>query len=248
MEEIARYRKELLKRMVNDYHYGLNPGLKEEKEMGIRIGDVVSFRYCGEFFEGYVTKIRFVTGGPIYVDIDCGGGSIITGYPVDKISNNMSAERRFYGANEKLNYLPDKEEKEVHTPNIKISQTEITGGDRKGIYSTVFFNDDNTDPVTIKKSEDTSNDILLAIAYAWALRNYDTNSKFKKRVDKGTIKIGNDYVVKLGWRNFFIPGEILKRKRWDIYTYVAVQLLFRIFGIKVIQEAIENCTYTKKEK
>ena len=161
------YNKELLKRMVNDYHYGLNPGLKEEKE--------------------------------------------------------------------------------VHKPNIKISQTEITGGDRKGLYSTVFFN--YTDPVTIKKSEDTNNDILLAIAYANALRfYYTTNSKLKKMVDKGTIKIGNDYAIGLDWRNIFIPNEILKRKRWDIYTYVAVQLLFRDFSIKDIQEAIENCTYTKKEK
>lgn len=250
------WNKELLKRMENDYHYGLNPGLKEEKETGIRIGDVVSFRYVGEFLEGYVTAIRFVAGESIYVDIDCGGGSIITCYPVDNIINNLSANRRSAKAaiNEAFGYyLPavckcDKEEKEVYTPNIKINQTEITGGDRKGLYSTVFFNYANTDPVTIKKSEDANNDILLAIAYANALRYCDTNSKFKKRIDKETIKIGNDYAIQLDWRNIFIPNEILKRKRWDIYTYVAVQLLFRTFSIKDIQEAIENCTYTKKEK
>lgn len=60
--------------------------------------------------------------------------------------------------------------------------------------------------------------------------------------------MGNDYAIQLDWCNIFIPGEILKRKRWDIYTYVAVQLLFSTFSIKNIQEAIENCTYVKKEK
>ena len=136
----------------------------------------------------------------------------------------------------------------MYTPKIKISQTEITGGDRKGLYSTVFFNFVNTDPVTIKKSEDANNNFLLVIAYAYAIYCYDTNSKFKKRIDKGIIKMGTDYAIKLGLINIFIPGEILKRKRWDIYNYVAVQLLFRNFSIKDIQEAIENYTYTKKEK
>lgn len=193
-EDLQRY---LLKRMINDYHYGLNPEInKEENNMDIRIGD--------------------------------------------------AAEKRRYAKNMLNSFYGVKEEKEVYTPSIKINQTEITGGDRKGLYSTVFFYD--SDPVTIKKSEDADNDILLAIAYANAIDIYDSNSQFKKVIDKETVKMGNDYAVQYDWRTAFVPGEILKRKRWDIYTYVAVQLLFRSFIIKDIQEAIENCTYVKKEK
>lgn len=135
----------------------------------------------------------------------------------------------------------------MYTPNIKINQTEITGGDRKGLYSTVFFRY-YKDPTTVKKSENANNDILLAIAYAYVINRYGTNSKFKKLVDNEIVKMGNDYVIHFGSSDFFIPGEILKRKRWDTYTYVAVQLLFKAYSIRDIQDAIENCTYVKKEK
>ena len=217
---------------------------KEEANMDIRVGDVVGLRYVGVWVEGVVINIRCSYNRTPYVDIDCGGGTIITHYPADNITSNSSAEKRREGKI-KLNSLYGAK---VYTPKIKISQTEITGGDRKGLYSTVFFNFVNTDPVTIKKSEDANNNFLLVIAYAYAIYCYGTNSNFKKRIDKGIIKMGTDYAIQLDWRKVFIPGEILKRKRWDIYNYVAVQLLFRDFSIKDIQEAIENYTYTKKEK
>ena len=128
--------------------------------------------------------------------------------------------------------------------SIKVYQTEIKTGDRKGLYTTVIFR--YHEPIVVKKDAEAANDTLIAMAYAY-MKSYGTNSHFKKMVDKNTVKIGKDYVVNL-WHDFFVPGEILKRKRWDIYTYVAVQELFKRFSAKDIMDAIGNVTYTVKEK
>ena len=129
--------------------------------------------------------------------------------------------------------------------SIKVYQTEIESGDRKGLYTTVIFR--YHEPIVVKKDSDAANDILIAIAYANAKRIMGSNSHFKKRADKNTVKIGKDYVVSV-LSDVFVPGEVLKRKRWDIYTYVAVQELFKRFSTKDIIDAIENVTYTVKEK
>lgn len=129
--------------------------------------------------------------------------------------------------------------------SIKVYQTEIKSGDRKGLYTTVIFR--YYEPIVVKKDTEAANDTLIAIAYANAKRVMGSNSSFKKRVDKNTVKIGKDYVVSV-LSTVFVPGEILKRKRWDIYTYVAVQELFRRFSTKDIMDAIGNVTYTVKEK
>lgn len=129
--------------------------------------------------------------------------------------------------------------------SIKVYQTEIKTGDRKGLYTTVIFR--YYEPIVVKKDSDAANDTLIAIAYANAKRVMGSNSRFKKRVDKNTVKIGKDYVVSV-LSTVFVPGEILKRKRWDIYTYVAVQELFKRFSTKDIIDAINNVTYTVKEK
>lgn len=128
---------------------------------------------------------------------------------------------------------------------MKVYQTEIKNGDRKSIYTTVIFG--LSKPIVVKKDANAANDILIAIAYAHAKCLSGSNTHFKKRVDKNTIKIGKDYVVNL-WGDFFVPGEILKRKRWDIYTYVAVQDLFRCLSTRDIIDAIDNVIYTVKEK
>lgn len=129
--------------------------------------------------------------------------------------------------------------------SIKVYQTEIKSGERKGLYTTVIFR--YLEPIVVKKDADAANDTLIAIAYAHAKHKSGSNSQFKKRIDEDTVKIGKDYVVNL-WSDFFVPGEILKRKRWDIYTYVAVQDLFKRFSTKDIIDAINNVTYTVKEK
>lgn len=129
--------------------------------------------------------------------------------------------------------------------SIKVYQTEIKTGDRKGVYTTVIFC--YHEPIVVKKDSDAADDILIAIAYANAKRVMGSNSHFKKRVDKNTIKVGKDYVVN-ALSTVFVPGEILKRKRWDIYTYVAVQELFKRYSTKDIMDALDNVTYTVKEK
>lgn len=129
--------------------------------------------------------------------------------------------------------------------SIKAYQTEIKSGERKGLYTTVIFR--YLEPIVVKKDADAANDTLIAIAYAYAKHKLGSNSHFKKRIDEDTVKIGKDYVVNL-WSDFFVPGEILKRKRWDIYTYVAVQDLFKRFSTKDIIDAVNNVTYTVKEK
>lgn len=129
--------------------------------------------------------------------------------------------------------------------SIKVYQTKIEYGDRKGLYTTVIFR--YHEPIVVKKDSDAADDILIAIAYANAKRVMGSNSRFKKRVDKNTVKIGKDYVISV-LSTVFVPGEVLKRKRWDIYTYVAVQELFKRYSTKDIIDAIDNITYMVKEK
>lgn len=246
--------------------------------MKIKPGDRVDFVYDGVRMDGYVTRIQHFSDGGLYFDIKCDGGMEfnripyygVLSHPEEKfffdtdINIIHQTETKPYDGshikdilNKYYGYL-ENDRKAVKDAfhsyyggyvnkkqSIKVYQTEIESGDRKGIYTTVIFSYGK--PVVVKKDADAANDILIAIAYAYAKHKSDSNSQFKKRVDKNTVKIGKDYVVSLR-NDFFVPGEILKRKRWDIYTYVAVQDLFRCFSIKDIIDAIDNVTYIVKEK
>lgn len=233
--------------------------------MKIKPGDSVDFVYEGVRMNGYVSCIQHFSDGSLYFDIKCDGGMEFNRIPCYRVLPANHPEEKFFfdtdmaakfntklydGShmkdilNKYYGYYGGYRDEEKHRKSIKVYKTEITGGERRGLYTTVIFS--HGKPVVVKKDADAANDILIAIAYANAKR-IGSNSHFKKRVDKNTVKIGKDYVVNL-WSGFFVPGEILKRKRWDIYTFVAVQELFREFSTKDIIDAIDNVTYTVKEK
>ena len=237
--------------------------MTKEIAMRMRAGDNVDFVYEGVRMYGYVTCINCMSDGRLYFDIKCNDMELRNIPYYNVIPSNHSKEKYFFGADMKdvlnsyyndpinvkgilnsyygINGYGYKNKKQ----SIKVYQTEIKTGDRKGLYTTVTFR--YHEPIVVKKDSDASNDILIAIAYANAKRIMGSNSHFKKRADKNTVKIGKDYVVSV-LSTVFVPGEILKRKRWDIYTYVAVQELFKRFSTKDIIDAIENVTYTVKEK
>lgn len=245
--------------------------------MKIKAGENVDFVYEGVRMTGYVTCINCMSDGGLYFDIKSDGGMEFCRIPYYSVlpANHPEeahfffdtdidiihrTDRRTYDGSAMkkiLNsyYNSPKKVKDVlnsyygeygnKKQSIKVYQTEIKTGDRKGLYTTVIFR--YFEPIVVKKDSDAANDSLIAIAYANAKRMMGSNSHFKKRADKNTVKIGKDYVVSV-LSTVFVPGEILKRKRWDIYTYVAVQELFKRFSTKDIIDAIENVTYTVKEK
>lgn len=251
--------------------------MTKEAALKIKAGDRVDFVYEGVRLNGYVSCIQHMSDGGLYFDIKCNDmefsripyyGVLPANHPEEKFffDTDMAAKfntKLYDGShmkeiiNKYYGYL-ENDRKAVKDAfhsyyggyvnkkqSIKAYQTEIESGDRKGVYTTVIFR--YFEPVVVKKDSDAANDILIAIAYAYAKHKVGSNSHFKKRVDKNTVKIGKDYVVNL-WGDLFVPGEILKRKRWDIYTYVAVQDLFRCLSTKDIIDAIDNVTYTVKEK
>ena len=239
--------------------------MTKEIAMKIKPGDSVDFVYEGVRMDGYVTCIQHFSDCSLYFDIKCDGGMEFNRIPCYSVLPANHPEEKFFfdtdmaakfktgpydgsAMKDVLNsyYGFYKKFEEERHRWIKVYQTEITGGERRGLYTTVIFR--YCDPIVVKKDTDAANDILIAIAYAYAKHKSGSNSQFKKRVDKNTAMIGKDYVVSLGYRDFFVPGEILKRKRWDIYTYVAVQDLFRCFSTIDIIDAINNVTYTVKEK
>ena len=237
----------------------------KEVAMKMKAGDNVDFVYSndGVRMTGYVTCINCMSDGNIYFNIRCNDMEFCNIPFYNVIPANHPEEKYFFGADMKdvLNsyYNDPKNVKGIlnsyygingygygnKKQSIKVYQTEIKTGDRKGLYTTVIFR--YHEPIVVKKDSDAANDILIAIAYANAKRVMGSNSRFKKRADKNTVKIGKDYVVSV-LSTVFVPGEILKRKRWDIYTYVAVQELFKRFSTKDIIDAINNVTYTVKEK
>lgn len=233
--------------------------MTKEIVMRMRAGDNVDFVYEGVRMHGYVTCIKCMSAGNIYFNIRCNDMEFCNIPFYNVIPSNHPEEKYFFGADMKdvLNsyYNDPKNVKDIFNlyygeyrnkkQSIKVYQTEIKTGDRKGLYTTVLFR--YHEPIVVKKDSDAANDTLIAIAYANAKRVMGSNSRFKKRADKNTIKIGKDYVVSV-LSTVFVPGEVLKRKKWDIYTYVAVQELFKRFPTKDIIDAINNVTYTVKEK
>lgn len=235
--------------------------MTKEVALKIKAGDNVDFVYEGVRMYGYVTCINCMSDGGLYFDIKCNDMEFSRVPYYSVLPANHPEEKYFFGADMKdvLNsyYNDPKNIKGIlnsyyggygygnKKQSIKVYQTEIKTGDRKGLYTTVIFR--YFEPIVVKKDSDAANDILIAIAYANAKRVMGSNSHFKKRADKNTVKIGKDYVVSV-LSTVFVPGEILKRKRWDIYTYVAVQELFKKFSTKDIIDAIDNVTYTVKEK
>lgn len=251
--------------------------MTKEVALKIKPSDNVEFMYGRVRWHGHVTCINCVSDGGIFFDIKCDGGTVFSRVPYYSVlpANNTEGARFFFGTDidiihrtetkpydgsamkDILNsyYNSPKNVKDVlnsfygeygnKKQSIKVYQTEIKTGDRKGLYTTVLFR--YHEPIVVKKDSDSANDTLIAIAYANAKRMMGSNSHFKKRADKNTVKIGKDYVVSV-LSTVFVPGEILKRKRWDVYTYVAVQELFKRFSTKDIIDAIENVTYTVKEK
>lgn len=244
--------------------------MTKEVALKIKPRDSVEFMYGGVRWHGYVTCINCVSDGGIFFDIKCDGGMEFYKIPhYNVILSNHPEEKYFFDTDIDIIHRTETNMKDVlnsyyNNPknvkdvlnsyygeygnkkqSIKVYQTEIKTGDRKGLYTTVIFR--YHEPIVVKKDSDAANDTLIAIAYANAKRIMGSNSRFKKRADKNTVKIGKDYVVKV-FSDVFVPGEILKRKRWDVYTYVAVQELFKRFSTKDIIDAIENVTYTVKEK
>lgn len=248
--------------------------MTKEIALKIKAGDNVDFVYEGVRMNGYVSRIQHFSDGGLYFDIKCDGGMEFSRIPYYSVlPANHPEEKYFFDTDmavkfetkpydgsamkDILNSYYNNPKKVKDVPNsyyggygnmkqsIKVYQTEITGGERRGVYTTIIFR--YFEPIVVKKDADAANDILIAIAYANAKRIMGSNSRFKKKADKNTVKVGKDYVVKV-LSDVFVPGEILKRKRWDIYTYVAVQELFRRFSTKDIIDAIENVTYTVKEK
>ena len=228
----------------------------------IKAGDKVEFIYEGTRMNGCVSCINHLGDGSIYLDIKCDGGIELDRIPFNSIQKITSEEIVYFGTDMILKNKTNQVLKGVlnsyygincygygnkknYHKSIKAYQTEIESGDRKGLYTTVIFGPGKS--IVVKKSADEADDILIAIAYAYMKIICSTNSHYKAMVDKNTVKIGKDYVIDL-WTDFFVPGEILKRKRWDIYAYVAVQELFRKFLTSDIIDAIDNITYTVKEK
>lgn len=239
--------------MIKNYAYANTPVIKA--------GDKVEFIYDGARMKGYVSCINHLSDGNVYLDIKCDGGIELCRIPFNSVQRIELEEIVYFSTDMASNYINKNRckadmkdilnsyygygHREEYHKSIKAYQTEIKSGDRKGLYTTVIFGPGK--PIIVKKSADEANDILIAIAYAYMKSVCRTNSHYKTLVDKSTDKIGNDYIVNL-WSGFFVPGEILKRKRWNIYTYVAVQELFRKFSTRGIIDALDNVTYTVKEK
>lgn len=240
--------------------------MTKEVALKIKVGENVDFIYEGIRMCGYVTCINCMSDGGLYFDIKSDGGLEVNGIPYyGVLPANHPEEKFFFDTDLNITHRSEpqrydrsaikdflnsyygyyKKIEEEFNKSIKVYQTEIKSGDRKGIYTTVIFG--LSKPIVVKKDANAANDILIAIAYAHAKCLSGSNNRFKNSVNRNTAKFGKDYIVNL-WDTFFVPGEILKRKKWDIYNYIAVQDLFRNFSTIDVIDAVNNVTYTVKEK